>query len=257
MSSPEVQGTKRTIQDVYDSGDETEEELVIKDIPPSPINQENVESKFKWQGGRPTSKPAFRRNSYISTLRLENRRTISRSFSLADYSKEEAYKKASEWILEESEKLEKLRNCWRETENKDVIEIRLTYDKVTKIDRADFELVKDKIWSAHYIKTNNIYYASAGKVRLHRFLTGFKNVGHFDSDTLNNCRSNLYERSIADSITRPRGLDYYIVHWIEDGKRRTKPFAWETYGSDGNALQEAKKFRFDKVVKLALIDDED
>ena len=82
-------------------------------------------------------------------------------------------------------------------------EIKLSRGKFALVDDEDFEQLNKFKWFAN--KTNNNYYAarkSKGRqIYMHReIINSNKLIDHIDGDTLNNCRANLRECTIAENI---------------------------------------------------------
>lgn len=89
-------------------------------------------------------------------------------------------------------------------------EIQLTQGKVAMVDDQDFELVNERKWCATKTFNGNYYAACRLKepgrrmVRLHTFLTGFKETDHIDGDGLNNQRDNLRDGTHTENSHNSR-----------------------------------------------------
>ena len=252
-------------EDETDEEDEMEAELPLDGgehtlIPAAPMECESSNlDPFRWQGGYITTKPIIRGKAYVSTFNYSRKQRIARRFSFVNCSKEEALRLAREWLIDITTKNRKLKNRWRNTPNKDIIEIELNAGQITKIDLDEFERVRTKIWTARYDNITDSYYAMSGKTRLHTFIKGYRLTSHGDKDTLNNCKINLFDKSITSQgraarlamknstgivgIYAPTGRQSYMVQWNKDGKTKSTSFSWIKFGSKEVALAKANEFK--------------
>ena len=220
------------------------------------------DSPFPWQGGRPTVNPLIRGMVYISLVTIPGRPRISKSFPFTESTKEEAFQNAKTWIETKSRENGLLKNCWRETLNKDVIEMQLDkkmgVQMITKIDREDLEKTLGRTWVSHRNTKSNKFFAAAGRLKLHTHLTKFIITQHLDDDLMNNCKANLCEGSTkviggvrklskksqtgVNGIFLPGSKDRYVATWREGSKGKSKNFLWKKYGGDAPALEAARQF---------------
>lgn len=133
-------------------------------------------------------------NIWSAVIQVEDGQVHTKTFDIGSYeSEEEAKDEAERWKVETSYKLGLTKNLIRILDD-ETIEVKLTKDHTTKLDRCFIPLVqKIPLFTAHTgggvpycrtIKGGNI-------VGIHNVITGFEMVDHINRDTMDNRLINL------------------------------------------------------------------
>ena len=112
------------------------------------------------------------------------------------------------------------------------VDVYLTRDKVTVIDKTNLELISKYKW--HTLKDGNTYYArttyKGTSISMHRLITGCpkdKIVDHIDKNGLNNLNSNLRITTYSINLQRKNckigRTGYRGVRYLDD-QFRTNPY---------------------------------
>lgn len=167
----------------------------------------------------------------------------------------------------------------------DYIELKIGND-LGKIDKEDFDLIKEYNWVIHqgYFYTRDL----GNLTSMHSLIFGKLSnkshlIDHINRDKLDNRKNNLREttrsinstnakkRSDKTQLDLPRGVVYrpenpelrkdgkgkkryesFEVQWSIEGKRHTKTFSVNKYGSKEKARFEAIKFRNTKLEEMKI-----
>lgn len=252
---------------------------VLENITPIPIPNVaklNIISTTEWEGGKTAGCTIELPSSYSSRIRIGNNKRISKNFLFSKYSsKEEAWKAAEEYRLNESLTRNLIKNRYRyitNDNNEIYLEVQATQDKTFICDIQDLQFVKDYTWYLHdtgkyvCIKTT---LPNGKKVRFHNMITGWTKVDHIcGNGGLDNRRQNLRNGEMINSNNKKlqsnnnsgvTGVSYdkNSNSWIVNIKiksqnmEKTKTFSCNKYGYE-EARQLAIEYRqnFDKKYGL-------
>lgn len=226
--------------------------------------------KNVWILGKPTG-TVFKRtgeNIYTATISKDDGKKVTKTFNPINYnSDDEAKQDAEKWKIETSYKLGLTKNLIRII-NDATIEVKLTKDKITKLDKCFIPLIQ-KINLCTCVSGNGIIYAVASINNkmpvLHDIIMNFDLVDHINHDTLNNTLSNLRiadfslnnsnrsQKEDSDTITGVRKIkdDYgeaYRARIRMKGREISKSFYVKTYGEE-RASELATNFR-QKILEI-------